>query len=106
MALFRADLTDASLARVDDDCMVIDLWHPGRGAAAGPPAVATNKTWPTGALLGVGTMPWRRRWWHSRFGGSFLRELVLVVVLLLLYKYGRFLDQGPRRDRAAQRAAT
>jgi len=32
MALFRADLTDASLARVDGDFMVIDLWHPGQGA--------------------------------------------------------------------------
>jgi hypothetical protein len=29
MALFRADLTDASLARVADDWMIIDLWHPG-----------------------------------------------------------------------------
>jgi hypothetical protein len=27
--LFRADLTDASLARVEGDFMVIDLWHPG-----------------------------------------------------------------------------
>ena len=34
------------------------------------------------------------RWWHSRYGGSFLRELVLVVALLLLYKYGRFLTKG------------
>src|SRR6476469_9493746 len=34
------------------------------------------------------------RWWHSRYGGSFLRELVLVVVLLLLYKYGRFFTKG------------
>jgi hypothetical protein len=30
MALFRAELTDASLARVEDDWMVIDLWHPGQ----------------------------------------------------------------------------
>jgi hypothetical protein len=29
MALFRADLTDASLARVEDDFMVIDAWRPG-----------------------------------------------------------------------------
>ncbi|HEY3672630.1 MAG TPA: pyridoxamine 5'-phosphate oxidase family protein [Acidimicrobiia bacterium] len=29
MALFRAELTDASLARVEDDFMVIDVWHPG-----------------------------------------------------------------------------
>jgi hypothetical protein len=35
-----------------------------------------------------------RRWWHSRFGGSLVRELVLVVVLLLAYKYGRFLTGG------------
>jgi hypothetical protein len=30
MALFRAELTDASLARVEDDEMVIDVWHPGQ----------------------------------------------------------------------------
>jgi hypothetical protein len=30
MALFRADLTDASLARVADDWMIIDAWHPGQ----------------------------------------------------------------------------
>jgi hypothetical protein len=29
MALFRAELTDASLARVEDDFMVIDTWRPG-----------------------------------------------------------------------------
>jgi hypothetical protein len=29
MALFRADLTDASLARVQGDFMVIDIWRPG-----------------------------------------------------------------------------
>jgi hypothetical protein len=29
MALFRAELTDASLARVEDGFMVIDIWHPG-----------------------------------------------------------------------------
>ena len=29
MALFRADLTDASLARVEGDFMVIDIWHDG-----------------------------------------------------------------------------
>ena len=29
MALFRADLTDASLARVEEGFMVIDVWHPG-----------------------------------------------------------------------------
>ncbi len=34
-----------------------------------------------------------RRWWHSRFGGSFLRELALVVALLLVYKYARFLGK-------------
>jgi hypothetical protein len=32
MALFRADLRDASLARVEGDEMVIDIWRPG-----GPP---------------------------------------------------------------------
>ena len=35
MALFRADLTDASLARVEGDHMVIDIWLDGEGAAAG-----------------------------------------------------------------------
>jgi hypothetical protein len=29
MALFRTELTDGSLARVDDGFMVIDIWHPG-----------------------------------------------------------------------------
>jgi len=29
MALFRADLTEASLARVEGEFMVIDVWHPG-----------------------------------------------------------------------------
>jgi hypothetical protein len=29
MALFRAELTDASLARVEEGFMVIDIWHPG-----------------------------------------------------------------------------
>ena len=35
-----------------------------------------------------------RRWWHSRFGGSLMRELALVVALLAFYKYGRFLASG------------
>jgi hypothetical protein len=34
-----------------------------------------------------------RRWWHSRFGGSLVRELILVVALLLVYKYARFLGR-------------
>jgi hypothetical protein len=34
-----------------------------------------------------------RRWWHSRFGSSLARELAIVVALLLLYKYGRFLGK-------------
>jgi hypothetical protein len=34
-----------------------------------------------------------RRWWHSRFGGVLLRELALVVALLLIYKYARFLGK-------------
>ena len=34
-----------------------------------------------------------RRWWHSRFGGPLLRELVLVVALLFVYKYARFLGK-------------
>ena len=29
MALFRGELTDGSLARVEDGFMVIDIWHPG-----------------------------------------------------------------------------
>ncbi len=39
-----------------------------------------------------------RRWWHSRFGGPLLRELVLVVALLLVYKYGRFLGKDHVSD--------
>jgi hypothetical protein len=35
-----------------------------------------------------------RRWWHSRFGASFARELVLVTALLIFYKYGRTLVSG------------
>ena len=35
-----------------------------------------------------------RRWWRSRFGGSLVRELALVVALLLFYKYGRFFTKG------------
>lgn len=31
MALFRAELTEASLARVEGDEMVIDGWRPGQG---------------------------------------------------------------------------
>ena len=42
-----------------------------------------------GTLDGVLT----RRWWHSRFGGSLVRELALVVALLLVYKYARFLGK-------------
>jgi hypothetical protein len=34
-----------------------------------------------------------RRWWRSRFGGSLARELALVVALLAVYKYGRFLGR-------------
>jgi hypothetical protein len=35
-----------------------------------------------------------RRWWHSRFGGEFARELVIIGGLLLFYKYGRSLVSG------------
>jgi hypothetical protein len=31
------------------------------------------------------------RWWHSRFGALFARELALIIALLLVYKYGRHL---------------
>jgi hypothetical protein len=31
MALFRADLVDATLSRVEGDFMVIDFWRPGEG---------------------------------------------------------------------------
>jgi hypothetical protein len=34
-----------------------------------------------------------RRWLHSRFGGLLLRELALVVALLVVYKYARFLGK-------------
>jgi hypothetical protein len=32
-----------------------------------------------------------RRWWHSRFGAPFARELVIVLGLFAFYKYGRTL---------------
>jgi hypothetical protein len=35
-------------------------------------------------------LPAVRRWWSSRLGAPFARELVLVTVLLLAYKYGRY----------------
>ena len=35
-----------------------------------------------------------RRWWHSRFGASFARELLFVTALLAFYKYGRTLVSG------------
>jgi hypothetical protein len=35
-----------------------------------------------------------RRWWHSRFGAPFGRELALVLGLLAFYKYGRTLVSG------------
>ena len=35
-----------------------------------------------------------RRWWHSRFGTSFARELFFIIALLLFYKYGRSLVSG------------
>jgi hypothetical protein len=34
-----------------------------------------------------------RRWLHSRFGGLLVRELAVVVALLLVYKYARFLGR-------------
>jgi hypothetical protein len=34
-----------------------------------------------------------RRWLHSRCGGLLVRELALVVALLLVYKYARFLGK-------------
>jgi hypothetical protein len=45
------------------------------------------------AVAAVDRSRWRR-WWHSRFGAAFGRELALVVSLLLLYKYGRTLVRG------------
>jgi hypothetical protein len=49
-------------------------------------------------VLGISDVMTTRRWWHSRFGGSLLRELALVVALLLAYKYGRFFTKGHVRD--------
>ena len=44
------------------------------------------------------------RWWHSRFGASFGRELALVVALLLVYKYGRYLIATHHVDEALRNA--
>ena len=35
-----------------------------------------------------------RRWWHSRFGAPFAREVLIVLGLLIVYKYGRSLVSG------------
>jgi hypothetical protein len=35
-------------------------------------------------------VPTVRRWWASRLGAPLLRELLLVAVLLVAYKYGRY----------------
>jgi hypothetical protein len=35
-----------------------------------------------------------RRWWHSRFGAPFAREVLIVLSLLIVYKYGRALVSG------------
>jgi PAP2 superfamily len=43
--------------------------------------------------LGIGMVMVTRRWWHSRFGASLVRELTLVLALLAIYKYGRFLGR-------------
>jgi len=50
--------------------------------------------WVTAASGGTrSTVPHGRldRWWHSRFGASFGRELAVVAALMLVYKYGRHL---------------
>ena len=44
------------------------------------------------------------RWWHSRLGASFGRELALVVALLLVYKYGRYLIATHHVDEALRNA--
>jgi hypothetical protein len=44
------------------------------------------------------------RWWHSRFGASFGRELALVVALMLVYKYGRYLIASHHVDEALRNA--
>lgn len=54
-------------------------------------------------MLGTPDGVLTRRWWHSRFGGSLVRELVLVVALLLVYKYARFLGKD-HVDTALQNA--
>jgi hypothetical protein len=50
--------------------------------------------WKNQAMAEAAVGPGVRRWWHSRFGASFARELVLVTALLLFYKYGRTLVSG------------
>ncbi|MFN8026274.1 MAG: phosphatase PAP2 family protein [Acidimicrobiia bacterium] len=44
------------------------------------------------------------RWWHSRLGARFGRELALVVGLLLVYKYGRHLVAEGHVHEALQNA--
>jgi hypothetical protein len=44
-----------------------------------------------------------RRWWHSRFGAPFAREVLIVLGLFIVYKYGRSLVSG-ESSRAVQHA--
>ena len=90
MALFRADLTEASLARVEDDWMVIDIWHPGE--APRQVAGSSDGKRPQG---GVGV--------ETCHGGALvafpLRGLPPPGAgagrrAPALYKYGRFLAKG------------
>jgi hypothetical protein len=50
------------------------------------------------------TVPVVRRWWHSRFGAPFARELGIVIGLLVFYKFGRLLvqDEGATAARHAR----
>jgi len=64
------------------NCPWIGLPHSGYNGWVTAASGGTRSTVPHGRL---------DRWWHSRFGASFGRELALVAALMLVYKYGRHL---------------
>jgi len=72
-ALFRAELTDASLARVDDDHMVIDSWRDGeapRQVRRSSEPQESAGSGPVGALSHYPDAPFRGRTMGWRVGGG------------------------------------
>ena len=93
MALFRADLTDASLARVEDDYMVIDIWHDGAAARGRCGGSSGNRVPPGGVGYGASgdgspMVAFTLRRLPGAGAGRWSSRSSPV------YKYGRFLAPG------------